>query len=172
MNKKALNTVSRRGFINTSAAAIAGFTIVPRHAVAGLGHTAPGDKLNVACVGIGGMGRVNIENVSKTENIVALCDVDWRAPTLKVFGQYPRAKQYKDYRVMLDKQRYRCCYSCDFRPYSCCHQYGSYAARQHVFTQKPLTHTVYEARALAKAAKEFKVATQMGNRGRQERPDG
>lgn len=166
MNKKALNIVSRRGFINTSAAAIAGFTIVPRHAVAGLGHTAPGDKLNVACVGIGGMGRVNIENVSKTENIVALCDVDWRAPTLKVFGQYPRAKQYKDYRVMLDKQKDIDAVIVATSDHT--HAVISMEAMRrgkHVFTQKPLTHTVYEARALAKAAKEFKVATQMGNQG-------
>lgn len=166
MNKKTLNTISRRGFINTSAAAIAGFTIVPRHAVAGLGHASPGDKLNVACVGIGGMGRVNIENVAKTENIVALCDVDWRGSTLKVFGQYPGATQYKDYRVMLDKQKDIDAVIVATSDHT--HAVISMEAMRrskHVFTQKPLTHTVFEARTLAKAAREFKVATQMGNQG-------
>ena len=59
MNKKASNVISRRGFLGTSAAALAGLTIIPRHAVSGLGHIAPSDKLNIAGVGIGGMGRNN-----------------------------------------------------------------------------------------------------------------
>ena len=78
MKSKTSKPISRRGFIETSSVVLAGLTIVPRHAVSGLGHTAPSDKLNVAGVGISGMGRVNLENVAKTENIVALCDVDWR----------------------------------------------------------------------------------------------
>lgn len=166
MNKEISNSISRRGFISTSAAALAGLTIVPRHAVSGLGYKAPGDKLNIACVGIGGMGRVNIENVAKTENIVALCDVDWRGQTLKVFEAYPAAKRYKDYRIMLDKQE-------DIDAVIVATSDHTHAVismesmrrGKHVFTQKPLTHTVYEARALARAAKEYKVATQMGNQG-------
>jgi hypothetical protein len=98
MNKNNPKLISRRGFIGTSSAAIAGLTIVPSRAVSGLGHMAPSDKLNIAGVGISGMGRVNLENVEKTENIVALCDVDWREPTQKIFKKYPGAKQYKDYR--------------------------------------------------------------------------
>jgi len=77
MNKKTSGTITRRGFISTSASAIAGLTIIPAHAVSGLGHMAPSDKLNIACVGIGGMGRSNLVNVARTENIAALCDVDW-----------------------------------------------------------------------------------------------
>ena len=67
--------VERRDFLKTTAAAAAGFTIVPRH-VLGAGMTAPSDRLNIAGVGVGGMGRVNLTALS-TENIVALCDVDW-----------------------------------------------------------------------------------------------
>ncbi|MCX6259626.1 MAG: twin-arginine translocation signal domain-containing protein, partial [Bacteroidia bacterium] len=69
MNKETSKTISRRGFLGTSAITLAGLTIVPRQAVSGLGHTAPSDKLNIAGVGIGGMGRNNLANVAKTENI-------------------------------------------------------------------------------------------------------
>ena len=75
MSKNTSKLISRRGFIGTSSAALAGLTIIPARAVSGLGHIAPSDKLNIAGVGIAGMGRVNLENVEKTENIVALCDV-------------------------------------------------------------------------------------------------
>jgi predicted dehydrogenase len=166
MNKKTTKTISRRGFINTSATAIAGLTIIPAHTVSGLGHRTPGDKLNIAGVGIGGMGRVNLENVAKTENIVALCDVDWRGQALKVFDTYPSAKRYKDYRLMLDQQK-------DIDAVIVATSDHTHAIislesmrrGKHVYTQKPLTHTVYEAKVLTKAAKEYKVATQMGNQG-------
>nr|MBP8960392.1 Gfo/Idh/MocA family oxidoreductase [Bacteroidales bacterium] len=161
--------MSRRGFISTSTAAAAGFTIVPSYVVSGTGHTPPSDKLNIAGVGIGGMGRNNLANVAKTENIVALCDVDWNEATLKVFKTYPQAKQYKDYRVMLDSQKDIDAVIVATSDHT--HAVISMEAMRrgkHVFTQKPLTHTVYEARALAKAAKEYKVSTQMGNQGQAE----
>src|SRR5271170_3858969 len=69
------NEISRRSFITRTAVAGAAFTIVPRH-VLGRGFTPPSDMLNVACVGVGGMGRSNLINLA-TQNIVALCDVDW-----------------------------------------------------------------------------------------------
>lgn len=165
MNKTS-KTISRRGFIGASATAIAGFTIVPRQTVSGLGHIAPSDKLNIAGVGIGGMGRVNLENVAKTENIVALCDVDWREPVQKIFNLYPAAKRYKDYRVMLDSQKDIDAVIVATSDHT--HAIISLEAMKrgkHVYTQKPLTHTVYEAKVLAKAAKEYRVATQMGNQG-------
>ena len=68
--------VPRRQFLQTAAAATAGFTIVPRHVLAGSGQVAPSDRFNVAGVGIGGMGRANLTNLA-SQNIVALCDVDW-----------------------------------------------------------------------------------------------
>ena len=166
MSTKASRKISRRGFIGTSATALAGFTIVPSHAVSGLGHTAPSDKLNVAAVGIGGMGRNNIANVGKTENIVALCDVDWSGQTLTVFEAWPGAKRYKDFRVMLDQQKGIDAVIVATSDHT--HAVISMEAMKrgkHVFTQKPLTHTVYESKMLAKAAKQYKVATQMGNQG-------
>ncbi len=166
MNQKTSKNISRRGFIGTSTVALAGFTIVPGHAVSGLGHLAPSDKLNIAGVGIGGMGRNNLANVAKTENIVALCDVDWGEQTSKVFQTYPEAKRYKDFRVMLNKQKEIDAVIVATSDHT--HAVISMEAMKrgkHVYTQKPLTHTVYEAKVLAKAAKEFKVATQMGNQG-------
>lgn len=166
MNDKTSKTISRRGFIGTSTVALAGFTIVPAHAVSGLGHIAPSDKLNIAGVGIAGMGKGNLANVAKTENIVALCDVDWREQTGNVFKTYPGAKQYKDFRIMLDNQKDIDAVIIATPDHT--HAVISLEAMKrgkHVFTQKPLTHTVHEARVLAKAAKEYKVATQMGNQG-------
>ncbi len=166
MNPKTRKTISRREFIGTTALTVAGLTIIPRHTVSGLGHIVPSDKLNIAGVGIGGMGRSNLVNVAKTENITALCDVDWSGEVLKVFETYPAAKRYKDYRIMLDQQKDIDAVIVATSDHT--HAVISMEAMKrgkHVFTQKPLTHTVFEAKALAKAAKEYKVATQMGNQG-------
>lgn len=166
MNNSTSNTMSRRGFIGNSTLASAGFMIVPAHAISGLGHIAPSDKLNIAGIGIAGMGKGNLANVAKTENIVALCDVDWGERTGNVFKIYPGAKQYKDYRIMLDNQKDIDAVVIATPDHT--HAVISLDAMKrgkHVFTQKPLTHTVHEARVLAKAAKEYKVATQMGNQG-------
>ena len=158
--------ISRRGFIGTSAVALGGFTIVPAHAVSGLGHIAPSDKLNIAGIGIGGMGRVDLEDVSKTENIVALCDVDWNNSVENVFKLYPGAQRYKDYRVMLDKQKDIDAVIVATPDHT--HAIVSMEAirrGKHTYTEKPLTHTIYEARMLTEAARKYKVATQMGNQG-------
>ena len=82
--------ISRRSFIGRTAAAAAGITILPSYVVSGLGHTLPSDKLNIAGIGVGGMGRTNLRN-SKTENIIALCDVDW-AYAKKCFDDFPDRK--------------------------------------------------------------------------------
>jgi len=92
--------VSRRQVMGSAAAV---FTIVPRH-VLGRGRTPPSDKLNVAAVGIGGMGRVDVTNIGRTENIVALCDVD-AAYAGKVFKAFPQASVHTDFRRMLDTQK-------------------------------------------------------------------
>src|SRR5688572_17711143 len=68
--------ISRRDFVKNAAATTAAVTIVPRH-VLGRGQTAPSDRLNIAGVGVGGMGRTNLLNLGLDNNIVALCDVDW-----------------------------------------------------------------------------------------------
>src|ERR1700736_4560675 len=71
-----MKTTSRRTFLTTTAASVAAAMIVPRH-VLGRGFTPPSDTLNIAGVGVGGMGRANLINLA-SQNIVALCDVDWR----------------------------------------------------------------------------------------------
>lgn len=159
-----LNGLSRRKFIGTASAVVAGITIVPRHAVAGLGHVAPSDKLNIAAIGVGGKGRQNLENMVG-QNIVALCDVDWDYADV-VFKTYPDAKKWKDFREMLDKQKDIEAVLIATPDHS--HALQAMVAMQlgkHVYCQKPLTHSVWESRQLAEAATKYKVATQMGNEG-------
>ncbi|MFT0467901.1 twin-arginine translocation signal domain-containing protein, partial [Bacteroides thetaiotaomicron] len=98
-----MSDFSRRKFLKTGAAALAGITIAPS-SILGMshGHVSPTDKLNLAAVGIGGMGHANINNVKGTENIVALCDVDWKYAK-GVFDEFPNAKKYWDYRKMYDE---------------------------------------------------------------------
>jgi predicted dehydrogenase len=100
--KENSNNLTRRSFIGTTGAAAAGLTILPSSVVSGLGKRAPSDKLNIAVVGIGGMGNSNLKNVAPTENIVALCDVDW-GYSKKVFDANPNAKRYWDWRKMFDE---------------------------------------------------------------------
>ena len=90
-----MKNISRRRFLKVGSAMAAGLTIVPSSILGkGFGHVAPSDKLNIAGIGIGGMGRRNLKNMS-TENIVALCDVDWGYAD-KTFKDYPKAKCFKD----------------------------------------------------------------------------
>jgi predicted dehydrogenase len=166
MKQKNTTSITRRQFIGTTSAALAGFTIVPSHVVAGLGHTAPSDKLNVAGIGIGGRGGNVIANIAKTENIVALCDVDWSEQVRKIFAKYPGAKQHKDFRLMLDNQKDIDAVVVGTPDHN--HAVISLEAMKrgkHVYTEKPLTHSVHEARILREAAVKYKVATQMGNQG-------
>ncbi|HHP7240992.1 MAG TPA: Gfo/Idh/MocA family oxidoreductase [Cyclobacteriaceae bacterium] len=165
-NKENLNTdSSRRDFMKRSSAFAAGVTIVPSTVVSGLGHTPPSDKLNIAGVGVGGMGRRNLMNM-KSENIVALCDVDWKYST-KAFSDFPKAKKYWDWRKLYDEMGDQIdavvIATAD-------HTHAITAAQaitmgKHVYLQKPLTHSVYESRLLTKLAAKYKVATQMGNQG-------
>ncbi len=156
-------SLSRRSFIGKSSSALAAFTIVPRHVV-GRGETHPSDKLNIAGVGVGGRGLGDLQAVSR-ENIVALCDVDERYAS-GAFRQWPDAKRYTDFRKMLETQK-------DIDAVVIAtpdHTHAVIAMMairlgKHVYCEKPLTHSVYEARKLAEAAKEAKVATQMGNQG-------
>ena len=97
-NKK----LSRRRFMG-SAAAVSAFTIVPRSVLGGKDYTAPSSKVNIAGIGVGGMGFGNLRAL-KSQNIVALCDVDHRYAR-GAFKKFPDAKRYFDYRVMLEKQK-------------------------------------------------------------------
>jgi predicted dehydrogenase len=208
--------LTRRKFLSSVATSGAAVALVPRH-VLGRGFTPPSDLLNIAGVGVGGMGRNNLINLA-SQNIVALCDVDWgyadkgferldtdiqrlrdrleRPPAPPATGQsaaaaqpqtefdpvkakvrldamirlktehLPKAKRYKDYREMLDKQK-------DIDAVlvaTADHMHAPIALAamehgKHVYVQKPLTWSVEEARKMARAAKETKVATQMGNQG-------
>jgi predicted dehydrogenase len=111
------------------------------------------------------MGKNNLKRC-ETENIVALCDVDFGMAD-EVFKKYPDAKQYKDYRVMLDEQKDIDAVIVATPDHS--HAVIAMAAmerRKHVYVQKPLTHSVFEARLLTETARKQKVVTQMGNQGR------
>jgi len=161
---KSQASLPRRRFL-AGAAATAGFTIVPRHVLGGQGVTAPSDKLNIAAVGVGGMGKNNVEKCALTENIVALCDVDF-AFADPVFQKYPGAKRYRDFREMLDKQPEIDAVIVATPDHS--HTVVAMAAmkrKKHVYVQKPLTHNVAEARLLTEAARQYGVQTQMGNQG-------
>ena len=141
--------------------------ILPRHVLGGKDYTSPSDKLNIAGVGIRewGMGFENLSNC-ETENIVALCDVDHKL-SATTFNKYPKAKIYKDFRIMLENQKDIDAVIVATPDHN--HAVVSMMAiklGKHVFCQKPLTHTVYEARVITEAARKYKVQTQMGNQGR------
>jgi hypothetical protein len=165
--KEEKNKITRRSFVGTTGAAIAGLTILPSNVISGLGYKAPSDKLNIAGIGVGGMGNHNLKEL-KSENIVALCDVDWGyCKGNGVFEEYPGAKWFWDWRKMYDELGK----SIDAVVIATAdHTHALTAANaiamgKHVYLQKPLTHTVYEARLLTKLAAKYKVATQMGNQG-------
>jgi predicted dehydrogenase len=167
-NPPASGNTTRRTFMKKAAIAGAAFTIVPRYVIGGKGYLAPSDKLFVAGIGAGGKGTSDIANFAKSgkAEIAFLCDVDdRRAETSR--KNFPKAKYYKDYREMLDKE------GKNFDAVSVStpdHQHAvqALAAMQmgkHVYVQKPLTHDIYEARMLTEAAVKYKVVTQMGNQG-------
>ena len=186
------NPMSRRSFVKgsatTAAAAFAfGPMIVPRRVLGGPGYRAPSDTLNVAMIGIGGMGMSNMQSLlAAGVNIVAICDADFAyverslagrlrppqgqtSPTAAALGlqaAYTKATKYSDYRVMLEKQK-------DIDAISIAtpdhlHAVMAYAAMKagkHVYVQKPLTYSVQESRILARTAREMKIVSQMGNQG-------
>ena len=194
--------ISRRDFLAGTAIAAAGLMIVPRHVLGGPGHTAPSDRLNIAGIGVGGMGMSNMRALAG-ENIVALCDVDWRyteksfrgmvdglektqarldkAQTAKermelqheieqtklLVGKFGSIKRHTDYRRMLEQQK-------DIDAVVIAtpdHLHAVIASAamslgKHVYLQKPLTWSIYEARHLSRKAQENpRLVTQMGNQG-------
>src|SRR6476620_8772302 len=178
------NRYTRRDFVGDTAKLALGAMIVPLHVI-GRGYQPPSRTLNVAFVGIGGMGMQNMRRFLD-ENIVAICDVDFpyverslarelRAregqtgltpDQEKLRDAYTKATKYDDFRQMLDKQK-------DIDAVVVAtpdhlHAVIAMAAMQagkHVYVQKPLTYSVYEARLLSKTAKSTGVVTQMGNQG-------
>ena len=162
MNKKQSQTsISRRKFVSSSALGAFSFHYIPSRL---LGRDAPSNKLNLAGIGVGGMGASNLEACAG-ENIIALCDVD-SDYSAKTVSKYPQARVYKDYRVMFEKEK-------DIDGVIIATPDHTHAvitmaaleAGKHVYCQKPLTHTVFEARKITEAARRCKVQTQMGNQG-------
>ena len=158
------NRLSRRHFLRGIGTAATAFTVLPGHILGLNGATSPNEKLNLAGIGIGGQGGSDLDNM-KSENIVALCDVDWKHAA-HTFEAFPNAKRHKDFRKMLDEQKDIDAVVVATPDHT--HFFASMAAikaGKHVYCEKPLTHSVWEARTLAAAAREAKVATQMGNQG-------
>jgi len=142
----------------------AGFGSVP--SLRALGYKPFYDKLNVAAIGCGGQGGADLNAAARTENIVALCDVD-EARAAQNYSRFEKQPKYKDFRVMLEKEGKNidaCTIGIpDFMHATValyCMQHG-----KHVYCEKPLTRTPWEARLLREAAVKYKVATQMGNQG-------
>lgn len=160
--------VSRRHFffgsLLTAAVPTAGYGSVP--SLRALGYKPFYNKLNVAAIGCGGQGGVILNNAAATENVVALCDVDENRAAAN-FTKFAKAPKYKDFRVMLDKEG-KSIDACTIGIPDHMHATVALACMQrgkHVYVEKPLTRTPWEARLLLDAAAKYKVATQMGNQG-------
>ncbi len=161
-----MQTVRRRDFLKTalaaSAAGVAPFSILRSGA-------APNSKLNIVGVGIGGMGTNNLAMLVRKHNIIGIADPDeaWSGAKTKRHAQLNGVKRWRDYRVMFDKIGKEIDGVCTATPeharFAVCMYFM--ARGKHVFAQKPLCHTVDEARILHKASKKYKVVTQMGNQG-------
>ena len=153
---------SRREFLGTSSALAIGATFIPRSAFGA------NDRVNVGCIGIGGKGASEVSGVAGAGGtIAALCDVD---DARRKKGKkdprvvYPDAKLYRDFRVMLDEEKNLDAVTVSTPDHTHCHAaVTAMRMGKHVYCQKPLTHSVWEARLMAETAKEYGVATQMGN---------
>lgn len=163
-----MSDVSRRYFfygpLLAARVPLAGFGSVA--SLKALGYKPFYDKLNVAAIGCGGQGGVILNDAARTENIVALCDVDENRAAAN-FKKFDKAPKYKDFRQMLDKEA-KNIDACTIGIPDFMHATVALAAMQagkHVYLEKPLTRTPWEARLLMEAAAKYKVATQMGNQG-------
>jgi len=129
-------------------------------------YVSPNSKINLAFIGVGGRGETHIENFGPKENIVAFCDVD-DVEAGKMYGLYPNVPRFKDFRVMLDKMD-RDIDAVVISTPDHTHFVATLSAMElgkHVFTEKPLTHDIWQARTLSKAADYYNVVTIMGNQG-------
>ncbi len=172
-SRKPGSALTRREFLGTTATAAAGFVIVPRKVLGGPGYQAPSDTLNIGCVGVGGKGTSDILACS-SENIVALCDADdeqmARFMTQKdnkpeYQPKYDRAAKHRDFRKMLEREKLDAITVSTPDHTHAVIAMTAMKMGKHVFVQKPLTHTVKEARLLAQEAKKRNLVTQMGNQG-------
>jgi predicted dehydrogenase len=159
--------INRRDFLKATALTGAGFWVASGFEAEGAQQRRPGpnDRLNIGIIGAGGQGGGNLGAVARTENIVALCDVDDRRAA-RAYKDHPKATRYSDFRVMLEKQK-----NLDAVVVSTPDNTHAVAAimamnlGKHVYCEKPLTHDIYEARQMRLVAAKRRVATQMGNQG-------
>ncbi len=175
--------MKRRTFVRTAAAASVAPLIVPRHVLGGPGFLAPSDTVNIAGIGVGGMGASNMAALTN-QHIAAIADVDFGYVDGSVEGRlqdrdgnprpayaalqeaYAKAKRYADFREMLDTEP-----DIDAVVIATPDHVHAIAALEamgrgkHVYVQKPLTYSVEEAHALKAAAAKTGVVTQMGNQG-------
>ncbi|MBT8253445.1 MAG: Gfo/Idh/MocA family oxidoreductase [Flavobacteriaceae bacterium] len=159
--------MKRRQFIKQTAGATAAFSIVPSYVLGGC-HIPPSDTLYVASIGVGGRGGGIVRELTSTRKVkfVALCDVD----DVRARGSYElhkKAARYKDFRRILDNHLGEID---AFTVGTPDHNHAVIAlpfmrAKKHAYVEKPLTHNIYEARLLARVAKEQGIVTQMGNQG-------
>lgn len=159
--------ITRRDFLRKGAIGLAGLTVVPSVVLGkSAGHAAaPSDKLNIAGIGVGGRGSGVLRDL-RSENIVALCDVDWKYAK-GTFEAYPDAKRFWDYREMYDKMGKDIDAVMVATPdhSHCLAASQAIVMGKHAYVEKPLTHSVYESRLLTKLAAKYNIATQMGNQG-------
>jgi len=188
-DNKSNTGLSRRRFIGGTVATVAGFSLVPRHVLGGQKFVAPSDKINIAIVGCGGQGRTNLRSLYKLADVQVIAVADpieslnldgfyykgkaGRLPVKEEIERYYEAKglsykvaAFEDFRVMLEKEKSIDAILCATPDHQ--HAYVCVTAMRqgkHVYCEKPLTHNVWEARQVAKVARETGVATQMGNQG-------
>jgi predicted dehydrogenase len=163
------SNVTRRQFLKTATVASASSLAVPyimRSEESGAPAQSPNNKLNVACIGVGGRATAGAVNGMKSENFVAFCDVDDERAK-DTYEKYPDVPRYRDFRKLLDKHAHEIDVVTVTTPDHMHFPIAMSALQlgKHVFCEKPLTHTIWEARQIAKMAAEKKVMTQMGNQG-------
>ena len=156
--------ISRRDFLATAASSFA-FTYIPKRV------WGANDRFCLAGIGVGGKGAGEVKDLTRAGGtFVALCDVDVTRAA-KTFKSFPGVKRYKDFRVMLEKEKGIDAVTVSTPDHT--HAIASLMAMslgKHVYCQKPLAHSIYEARVMAKAAEYYKVQTQMGNQAHSGEP--
>jgi len=184
------NGISRRGFLAGTIGSTLGFTILPRYVLGGAGFTPPSERLNVALIGAGSQGINDMRALLDCPDvqIVAVCDVSERTearPEREITGRLAgmrlvnqhnaekglskdagKCAGFSDFRVMFEKQQ-------DFDAVLIATPDHNHAIttmwaiknKKHVYCEKPLTYSIFEARKITEAAKEAGIVTQMGNQG-------
>ena len=150
--------MSRRAFVGASAASAMAFQFLPSRVFGA------NERVHLAGIGVGGKGRGEINDAAREgAEIVALCDVD-DLRAAETFRKFPKARRYKDFRLMLEKEKGIDAVTVSTPDHT--HAVAGIMAMKmgkHCYCQKPLTHSIYEARRMSEVAKETGVVTQMGN---------